>query len=147
MGRLHVCKSASNGGLFLERCESLLAFTYCEFFGLKVDLDVAYRNLEEQERELGGLLNKMNTYLATDMPPEYEFSWGSRWDISAALFGGARPYQKKVSYDPIKYEKADFYKIEATGELVPVQDVTEGFEPSPVRSNRERRAGKVRGHR
>ena len=132
--------------LFLERCESLLAFTYCEFFGLKVDLDVAYRNLEEQERELGGLLNKMNTYLATDMPPEYEFSWGSRWDISAALFGGARPYQKKVSYDPIKYEKADFYKIEATGELVPVQDVTEGFDtlPALVRYQSGKNKGQVK---
>lgn len=131
--------------LFLERCEALLAFTYCEFFGLKVDVEVAQRNLKEQQTELDGLYASMQQYLP-ETPPEYQFSWASRWDISAVLFGGARPYQKRVPYDPPKYVKADFYKTVDTGELIPVQETTDNFAELPdlVRYQSGKNKGQVK---
>jgi len=132
--------------LFLERCEALLAFAYCEIAGLKVDTDVAYRNLAEQEQELAELYAGMQQYLPKDMPPELEFSWGNRWDISAALFGGARPYRRRVPYVPTKYVKADFYKTVQDGTLIPVQEVTDNFSELPelVRFKSGKRKGQVK---
>lgn len=131
--------------MYLERCEALLAFTYCEFFGHKVDQEVAYKNLEEQEAELTELYAAMNNYLPDDLPPEFEFSWASRWDISAALFGGARPYRKRVSYDPVAYVKADFYKSE-DGTLYPVEEFTDSFGelPNLIRYKSGKNKGQVK---
>lgn len=102
--------------LFLQRCECVLAFTYCEWFGLKVDRDTADKNMQallQTIEEHGTVLDAM----LPDLPEEFEFSWGNRWDVSAFLFGGARKYQKRVPYDPPKFEKADFWEVQ--GKYVP----------------------------
>lgn len=106
--------------LFLQRCECLLAFAYCEWFGLKIDTAVAQKNMQELAATIAERTTELDKLLPADLPPEYEFSWGSRWDVSALLFGGARPYKKRVPYDPPKFEKADYWKVGA--DLVLITD-------------------------
>ena len=94
---------------YLERCDALVAYSYCEFFGLKVDTEVAYKNLEIQEKQIAELRQQLNTLMPADMPPELEFNWGSDFHVSALLYGGPVKYRKRVPYDPPEYVKADFY--------------------------------------
>lgn len=107
--------------LFWERMRANTAFAYCEFFGLHVDTDVAYTNMAEREEELKALRSSMQQYLPADLPEHIEFSWSSRHDVSALLFGGARPYRELGEYDPPKFEKADFYKL-PDGSLHPIEE-------------------------
>lgn len=103
--------------LFWERMRGNVAFAFCEYFGLKVDTGIANKNMLARQEELAELQEQMQQFVPTDMHPNMEFSWSSRHDVSALLFGGARPYRYLDNYDPIKYEKDDFYKTHA-GERV-----------------------------
>ena len=98
--------------MFWERMDSLLFNAVCTFNGLYVDMEVAERNHKEQLQRVLELKDQINTMLPKDMPKELEFNFGSDYNMSAFLFGGPIKYPVKVSYDPIKYEKADFYKDE-----------------------------------
>lgn len=108
---------------FYSRCESLLAFAYCEFFGLKVDMQVAERNMRENEEALAHAFEQLQTLLPDDMPPELEFSWSSRFHVSALLFGGELPYRKRVPYPETKYVKADYYQFGDSSKAVLVEEV------------------------
>jgi DNA polymerase I-like protein with 3'-5' exonuclease and polymerase domains len=108
--------------LFWERMEGNLAFAMCENTGLYVDREVAERNMRERQDELQALQAEMQQYLPSNLPESFEFNWGNRWDLSAFLYGGARPYPVKVSYDPVQYIKFDAYQL-PDGSYVPVQDV------------------------
>ncbi len=114
--------------VFWERMDANLAFAYCEFNGLKVDVEVANRNKAEREQELAELQAEANNLLPDDLPPELSFRWSSDYHLSALLYGGSIPYQRKVSYDPVKYEKADFYKS-ADGQRILVENFNNEFEP------------------
>ncbi|BBD74659.1 DNA polymerase [Pectobacterium phage PPWS2] len=108
--------------MYWERCDALLAFAYCEWFGLYVDRDVAERNLAAQEAEIAELTEKLRGLLPTDLPPEVEFNWGSDYHMSALVYGGPVKYRHKVPYDPPQYVKADFYKTETDGTMVRCDD-------------------------
>ena len=97
---------------YLERCDALVAYSYCEFFGLKVDTEVAYKNLEIQEKQIAELRQQLNTLMPVDIPPELEFNWGSDFHVSALLYGGPIKYRKRVPYDPPQYIKMDCYQRE-----------------------------------
>lgn len=107
---------------YYARCEALVAFAYCEFFGLFVDKEQAEANMRENEEAIAEAFGRLQKLLPDDLPEELEFSWSSRFHISALLFGGAIPYRKRVSYDPIKYVKEDCYEF-GKGNFVPVADV------------------------
>jgi hypothetical protein len=100
--------------LFLERCEALLAFAYCEFAGLHVDMEVAERNLAEQEAELATLKVEAEKLLP-ELPEHFEFNWGSDYHMSALLFGGPIKYRTRVvrtnEFGEAMYEKQDCYKF------------------------------------
>lgn len=117
--------------MFLERCEGMLAFAFCEYNGLYVNQEIAEANLAEQEKELAEI-DEQITKLLPELPPTLEFNWGSDFHLSALLFGGQVKYQEKVPYDPPQYVKDDFYQT-LSGELVPVSSVspelTETFYP------------------
>lgn len=107
--------------MYYERCESNLAFGYCEWFGLHVDMDVANKNLAEQEAEIARLTVELQKLLPADMPDWVEFNWGSPFHMSALVYGGPIKGRKRVPYDPPQYVKADFYKVQGTeGTLVEV---------------------------
>lgn len=98
---------------YLERCDALIAYSYCEFFGLKVDVDKANDICKQQELEIQELRKELDGLLPKDAPPEMleDFSWASDYDVSALLYGGPIKYSKKVSYDPVAYVKADYYHL------------------------------------
>lgn len=108
--------------MFYERCEANLAFGYCEWFGLYVDMDVANKNLAEQEAQIAELTAQLQHLLPDDLPDWVEFNWGSGYHMSALVYGGPVKGRQKVRYDPPQYVKADFYK-DAAGTLWPVDAV------------------------
>ncbi|QGF19672.1 DNA-directed DNA polymerase [Pectobacterium phage MA2] len=108
--------------MYWERCDALLAFAYCEWFGLYVDREVAERNLAAQEAEIAELTKKLRNLLPPDLPDEVEFNWGSDYHMSALVYGGPMKYRHRVPYDPPQYVKADFYQTETDGTLVRCDD-------------------------
>lgn len=107
--------------MFYERCEANLAFGYCEWFGLHVDMPTANKNLAEQEAEIARLTEELKKLLPADLPDWVEFNWGSPFHMSALVYGGPVKGRKRVPYDPPQYVKADFYKVQGTeGTLVEV---------------------------
>lgn len=101
--------------MYWERCDALLAFAYCEWFGLYVDRETAERNLAAQEAEIAELTEQLRELLPKDLPEEVEFNWGSDYHMSALVYGGPVKYRHRVPYDPVQYVKADFYQLEAGG--------------------------------
>jgi len=100
--------------MFLERCEGMVFFAFCEAAGMHVDLDVAHRNLDAQTKELAEIDAKI-TKLLPALPDHFEFNWGSDFHLSALLFGGSVKYQTRVprtdAAGAVMMEKADCYKF------------------------------------
>lgn len=121
-GQVALLQERGQWNLFLERCEALLAFAYCEFFGLYVNTEVAERNLAKQEAELAELRAEVQKLLP-DLPEHFEFNWGSDYHLSALLFGGPVKYKTRVprtdANGQVVYEKRDCYKFGDT--YVPVE--------------------------
>lgn len=107
--------------MYWERCDALLAFAYCEWFGLYVDRETAERNLAAQEAEIAELTEQLRELLPKDLPEEVEFNWGSDYHMSALVYGGPVKYRHRVPYDPPQYVKADYYKL-TDGTLIEVDE-------------------------
>ena len=108
--------------MYWERCDALLAFAYCEWFGLYVDRETAERNLAAQEAEIAELTKQLRGLLPDDLPEDVVFNWGSDYHMSALVYGGPVKYRHRVPYDPPQYVKADFYQTETDGTLVRCDD-------------------------
>lgn len=133
--------------MYWERCDSLLAFAYCEWFGLYVDREVAEKNRQAQEAEIAALQKELYKLLPTDLPEELEFNWGSYYHMSALVYGGPVKYRHKVPYDPVQYIKDDFYKFGIHSQLVSAVDEKgiefwEGYFDAPITRYK---AGKNKG--
>ncbi|AXY81902.1 DNA polymerase [Pectobacterium phage Koot] len=111
--------------MYWERCDSLLAFAYCEWFGLYVDRDVAEKNRQAQEAEIAELQKELYKLLPDDLPAELEFNWGSDYHMSALVYGGPVKYRHKVPYDPVQYVKYDAYLVDVNGteQYIDIADV------------------------
>jgi hypothetical protein len=98
--------------MFLERCEGMLAFAFCEAHGLYVNQPIAHANHAEQLAELNAIDVEINKLLPV-LPETLEFNWGSDFHLSALLFGGSVKYQHRVprtnAEGEILYEKEDCY--------------------------------------
>lgn len=108
-----------------ERMDALLAWAYCEWFGLFVNMPIARKNQEEQEQRIREIKQGLQQYIPKDLPETLDFNFGSDFHMSALVYGGPIKYRKKVPYDPPQYVKADFYKYEdAEGAhtYIPVHD-------------------------
>lgn len=103
---------------FWMRMDSLLFNALSTFHGLYVDKEVAARNHKEQLDRASIIRGEVLALMPNDVPNELEFNFGSDYHMSAWLFGGPVKYDVKVPYDPPKFEKGDFYKVD--GELVAV---------------------------
>lgn len=108
--------------MFWERMDSLVFNAISVFNGLYVDLEVAHKNHAEQLAESDTIRESIVQMFPADMPDELreQFNFGSDYHMSAFLFGGPIKYDVRVSYDPIKYEKADFYLL-GKDKYVPVE--------------------------
>lgn len=113
-GQLALLQERGQWRMFLERCDALLAFAYCEFAGLHVNTEVAEANLAAQEAELAVLKEQAQKLLPV-LPATLEFNWGSDYHMSALLFGGPVKYQERVNRTDaegnVMYEKTDCYKF------------------------------------
>lgn len=96
------------------RMDSLLFNAIATYNGLYVNMDVARKNMDEQYKRIAELQEDVRSYLPKDLPDELEFSFTSGYHMSAFLFGGTITYDKKVPYDPPKFEQIEVYEI--TGE-------------------------------
>lgn len=107
--------------MFKMRMDSLLFNAIASFYGLHVDMQVAAKNQAESEAQIATLQEGIMALLPKDLPPELEFSFTSGFHKSAFMFGGAVKYDKKVSYDPVKYVKVDTYHFK-DGYSIPIDE-------------------------
>lgn len=94
-----------------ERMDALLAWAYCEWFGLFVNMPVARQNQAEQEQRILEIKQELQQYIPKDLPDTLEFNFGSDFHMSALVYGGPIKYRKKVPYDPPQYVKADYWQV------------------------------------
>ncbi|CUH74595.1 DNA polymerase [Cronobacter phage Dev-CD-23823] len=81
----------------LVRMDGLLFSAVCMHHGLKVDMDVAERDRQRNERLLEKLHSQVFEYLPKDMPPEAREQFtGTRFQLSAFIFGGPMKYKAQV---------------------------------------------------
>ena len=106
-----------------ERMDALLAFAYCEWFGLFVNMPVARQNQAEQEQRILEIKQELQQYIPKDLPDTLEFNFGSDFHMSALVYGGPIKYRKKVPYDPPQYVKVDAVEF-AWGDQVPITELT-----------------------
>jgi DNA polymerase I-like protein with 3'-5' exonuclease and polymerase domains len=125
--------------MFWLRMDSLIYNAFCTFNGLHVDLDVANRNHAAQLKEADDIRQKVLELLPKDKPEELEFNFSSGYHMSAFIFGGPIKYAKKVSYDPIKYEKVDCYKAWDSDTYIPIAGgVPAGFMGETYKSGKNK---------
>lgn len=124
-GQTAVLAEENMMGMCWERMDALLAFAYCEWFGLYVNKPIADANQAEQEAEIQRLKDELKRYMPEDLPTDLEFNYGSLYHMSALVFGGSVKYRTKVSYNPVKYEKYDAYLVDVNGtkQYVAVEDI------------------------
>ena len=94
-----------------ERMDALLAWSYCEWFGLFVNMPIARKNQEEQEQRIREIKQELQQYIPKDLPETLDFNFGSDFHMSALVYGGPIKYRKKVPYDPPQYVKADYWQV------------------------------------
>jgi DNA polymerase I len=78
-----------------DRMDGLISTTFMEFFGLKIDVQTARKNLMELTTELKTLTLRLDGQVKT-LP--WEFNWGSGVQMSAMLFGGTVKYKVREKY-------------------------------------------------
>lgn len=100
-----------------ERMDALLAWAYCEWFGLFVNMPVARQNQAEQEQRILEIKQELQQYIPKDLPETLDFNFGSDFHMSALVYGGPIKYRKKVPYDPPQYVKYDAYLADVNGTL------------------------------
>lgn len=120
-GQMAKLAEAGMVDMFYERCDSKLAFAYCEWFGMHVDMDVAAKNQAEQEAEIAALTLKLEELLPKDLPDWVEFNWGSLYHMSSLIYGGPIKGRHRVPYDPPQYVKADYVKT-TYGTVIPLEE-------------------------
>lgn len=101
-----------------ERMDALLAWAYCEWFGLFVNMPIARKNQEEQEQRIQEIKQELQQYIPADLPDTLEFNFGSDFHMSALVYGGPIKYRKKVPYDPPQYVKDDYYHLLDGGKVL-----------------------------
>ena len=94
-----------------ERMDALLAWAYCEWFGLFVNMPIARKNQEEQEQRIREIKQELQQYIPKDLPETLDFNFGSDFHMSALVYGGPIKYRKKVPYFPPQYVKADYWQV------------------------------------
>lgn len=113
-----------------ERMDAMLAWAYCEWFGMFVNMPVARANQAEQEQRILELKQQLHEYLPKDLPEALNFNFGSDLHMSALVYGGPIKYKHKVRYDPPQYVKTDAYLYGT--KYKPVADIPEDLVLNPT---------------
>ena len=111
------------------RMDGLLFNAIATYNGLYVNAEIAAANQKEQEARIVEIKASILDDLPSDLPEELNFSFTSGYHMSAFLYGGTVKYDKKVSYDPVKYDQVEAYEwtdpVDGHTELHPIADFTE----------------------
>lgn len=124
-----------------ERMDALLAWAYCEWFGLFVNMPIARKNQEEQEQRIREIKQELQQYIPKDLPETLDFNFGSDFHMSALVYGGPIKYRKKVPYDPPQYVKADYWQVGDT--WVAVDDANAPPDATTYKSGKNKGLPKV----
>lgn len=100
-----------------ERMDAALAWSFCQWFGLFVNMPIARKNQGEQEQRILEIKQELQQYIPKDLPETLDFNFGSDFHMSALIYGGPIKYRKKVPYDPPQYVKYDAYLADVNGTL------------------------------
>lgn len=124
-----------------ERMEAALAWSYCQWFGLFVNMPIARKNQEEQEQRIREIKQELQQYIPKDLPETLDFNFGSDFHMSALVYGGPIKYRKKVPYDPPQYVKADYWQVGDT--WVAVDDMETPIGATTYKSGKNKGLPKV----
>lgn len=91
------------------RMDGLLFNAIATYNGLYVNAEIAAANQKEQEARIVEIKASILGDLPNDLPEELNFSFTSGYHMSAFLYGGTIKYDKKVSYEPPKFIKEEYY--------------------------------------
>ena len=91
------------------RMDGLLFNAIATYNGLYVNAEIATANQKEQEARIVEIKASILDDLPSDLPEELNFSFTSGYHMSAFLYGGTIKYDKKVSYEPPKFIKEEYY--------------------------------------
>lgn len=122
LGQLARARDCGQTKSLLLNMGSLLFTIEAERNGMAIDKPLGEKLAAELEVELAELTARLNTYLPTDLP--FEYNWGSRTQLSALIFGGSVKYVAKANIKDehgnlTYYQKdAEFYVCN-DGELTP----------------------------
>lgn len=95
LGQLKKARAVGQVKSILLNMGSLLCTTEMERNGMKVDVELGLTLAEELKQHLTELEASLNLYLPKDLP--FEFSWTSRVQQSALIFGGSVKYSARVA--------------------------------------------------
>lgn len=104
LGQIKKARAQKQTLMIQDRMDGLLATTYMEYAGVKVDVKEAGRRLKILKADLAKKEAELDTFIPNDLP--FEFNWASGIQTSCLIFGGT-----------VKYSVQDTYIDEATGEL------------------------------
>lgn len=136
------------------RMDGLLFNAIATYNGLYVNAEIAAANQKEQEARIVEIKASILGDLPSDLPEELNFSFTSGYHMSAFLYGGTVKYDKKVSYDPVKYDQIAAYELLEPDDLgggvsyIPVDDwnknpYQEGYTVTVFKSGKNKGIPKV----
>jgi Autographiviridae DNA polymerase len=94
LGQVQALRARGSLQSVLLNMGSLLCTIEMEYRGMRVDKDLGLRLAAELEIRLSQLRTDLSLSLPADLP--FEFNWGSRFHLSALVFGGKVKYQAKA---------------------------------------------------
>lgn len=135
------------------RMDGLLFNAIATYNGLYVNADIAAANQKEQEARIVEIKASILDDLPSDLPEELNFSFTSGYHMSAFLYGGTVKYDKKVSYDPVKYDQIEAYEyvhksgvayyVPLSSEVIPSRYHTSAYTQTVFKSGKNKGIPKV----
>lgn len=106
--------------------DAMLAVIECERNGMYVDKALGLTLAAELESTLKTITEELVGYLPADMPKELTFNWGSRFHLSALVFGGSVKYKAKATIldadgKPTYYQVDELHYVMVDGTTTPLK--------------------------
>ncbi len=92
--------------MFKHRMDGLLATTEMEYNGMHVHVERGDVLQAEVAQELEEASQELDQFIP-ELPPEFEFNWGSPTHKSCLIFGGVAKYEKWAAHEPLTYTQKE----------------------------------------
>ncbi len=70
---------------------------------------IGAQNMHEQLEEIEEIRSDVLSMMPDNVPEDLDFKFTSHYHMSAFMYGGTVQYKAKVSYDPPKFIKEEYY--------------------------------------